>query len=685
MAAIASEARPDILLGIDTGGTYTDAVLIDAARQDRGAEAVIAKAKALTTPADLSIGIAEALAAVLAEADLDPGRIGLVALSTTLATNALVEGRGGRVALVMIGFEAADIARQGLGPALGTEPLIRIAGGHDALGAEQAPLDLAGLRTALAETDRVAGFAVCGHFAVRNRAHEIAARDAIRALTDAPVTCSHELTAEIGGPRRALTALLNARLIGLIDRLIRAGEARLAERGIAAPLMVVRGDGSLVAAAEARARPIETILSGPAASLVGAAWLTGLDAAIAADIGGTTTDIAVLSGGRPRLDPAGARVGGHRTMVEAVAVETHGLGGDSEIGLETGAPGPALRLGPRRAVPVALVALAAPERVHEALDRQRGTRQPGELDGRFLLAGEAGAEARDATEAEILAALAAGPQPADRVLRRRGDLSAANRLIARGAAMTGAFTPSDAAHLLGLQEGWDRAAAEKAAALFARTRGRDGAAVAPDAAALARAVRDLVIRRSAETVLEAALAEDGFAAPGLARHPLAAAALDGHAGLARPRIGLTVALIGLGAAAPAYYPQVAALIGAESRVPAHADVANAIGAVVGLVRLTRRATISVPSEGRFRAHLPEGPADFADRDRAEAALLDALGAGLRREAEAAGTERVELVHRIDRRTVTLGAEEVTVAVDVAVTASGRPRRAAPGRAARQSD
>ncbi|WP_447414943.1 hydantoinase/oxoprolinase family protein, partial [Clostridium perfringens] len=91
----------------------------------------------------------------------------------------------------------------------------------------------------------------------------------------------------------------------------------LEKRGIAAPLMMVRGDGTLVTTKFARARPIETILSGPAASLVGARYLTDLDDAVISDIGGTTTDIAVLEAGRLRLDPEGATVGGQRTMVEA--------------------------------------------------------------------------------------------------------------------------------------------------------------------------------------------------------------------------------------------------------------------------------------------------------------------------------------------------------------------------------
>ena len=301
-------------LGIDTGGTYTDAVLY---HDEHG---VIAKAKSLTTRHDLAIGIAGAVGSVLSSAAIPASDIALVSLSTTLATNALVEGRGGRVALVFIGFGGNDADRAGLGEAMQGDPLIRLAGGHNPQGDALALLDIETLRreaTRVAPT--VSGFAVTAQFATRNPEHEIAARDLLRELTGLPVTCGHELSAKLNGPRRALTSVLNARLIGLITGLIAAAEAIMAQHRIDAPLMVVRGDGALMSAAVAKTRPIETILSGPAASLVGAAYLTGVSDAIVADIGGTTTDVALVEGGVPRLDERGATVGGFQTMVEAVS------------------------------------------------------------------------------------------------------------------------------------------------------------------------------------------------------------------------------------------------------------------------------------------------------------------------------------------------------------------------------
>jgi N-methylhydantoinase A/oxoprolinase/acetone carboxylase beta subunit len=248
-----------VLLGVDTGGTYTDAVLLD-----EGETRVLAKAKALTTRPDLAGGVGAAIDAVLAEAGVAPSDVAMVALSTTLATNALVEGQGGRVALLALGFDAADLERDGLPDAMRGDPVLAVAGGHDHAGNEAAPLDLAALEAGLAGLpDGLDGLAVAARFATRNPAHERAARDLARRLTGLPVTCSHELSSALGGPRRALTAVLNARLVGLIERLIRACEGHLAARGIRAPLMVVRGDGALMAAAVAHEKPIETILSAP--------------------------------------------------------------------------------------------------------------------------------------------------------------------------------------------------------------------------------------------------------------------------------------------------------------------------------------------------------------------------------------------------------------------------------------
>src|SRR3984957_13847279 len=216
MSAI--NATQGLWLGLDTGGTFTDAVLLAEPR-------VIASAKALTTPWDLAVGIGEAIRAVLALLPADAGRqdVSLVSVSTTLATNAVVENRFSPVCTLLIGFDDAMVERSGLQRPGGGGLIVRIQGGHGATGEEASALDEAAVTHAVAAHEaRVEAFAVAANFSVRNPAHELRARKLIRELTPKPVTCAHELSSKLDAPRRALTAALNARLTPQIRHLIEA-------------------------------------------------------------------------------------------------------------------------------------------------------------------------------------------------------------------------------------------------------------------------------------------------------------------------------------------------------------------------------------------------------------------------------------------------------------------------------
>ncbi|PZO73923.1 MAG: hydantoinase [Mesorhizobium amorphae] len=660
-----------LFLGIDTGGTYTDAVL-----WDEGAGTVLAKAKALTTRHDLAEGIAGAADKVLRESGVEGGAVKLVSLSTTLATNALVEGQGARAGLVMIGFGQADLDRDGLRGALGTDPHVFCSGGHDVHGNAR-HLDLAPLEEAL-ETwgGSVSAFAVCAYFATRNPAHELAAR-ALLERTGLPVTASHELTSKLGGPRRALTTLLNARLIPTIDRLVAATQGFLAARGIAAPLMVVRGDGALVSAAFARSRPIETILSGPAASLVGARHMTGLASALVSDIGGTTTDVAVLEEGRPRLDPEGATVGPFRTMVEAVAMRTFGLGGDSEVALEDGGLNPRLLLGPRRLVPLSLLSLQHGAGVSAELERQLRTANPGRLDGRFAVrtgVPERMAAGLSLPEARLYETVGATPVALDRLLQSTAAAATLNRLVSRGLVHMSGFTPSDAAHVLGRQSNWEAGAARLGAELFARRRDGRGTAIAPNAEAISERVLASVTRASAEAMLQTAFAEDG--GEGSVSHPLVQRALDGRAGIARVSVSLDRPVVGLGASAPLHYAELSTLLGVPCIVPPDTDVANALGAVVGQVRVSVEANISQPVEGLFRVTVGSEVGDHRTEEDARAVAETAARRLAARGAEEAGADTAELAVAWTVDAATIEGQRTFVAARVIATASGRPRIAA---------
>ncbi|MDQ2065972.1 hydantoinase/oxoprolinase family protein [Xinfangfangia sp. CPCC 101601] len=662
-------------LGVDTGGTYTDAVVLDDV-----SNVILGKAKSLTSRHDLSVGIGGAVDGALQAAGVAAGDIALVSLSTTLATNALVEGQGGRVALIFIGFDDDDLTRGGLTEALKGDPVVRLAGGHNHGGGEAAPLDLAALEAEVAALGpEVMGFAVAARFATRNAAHETAAREVIRRVTGRPVTCSHELSAQLNGPKRALTAVLNARLIGMIDRLVAACERHLAQVGIDAPLMVVRGDGALISSAMVRERPIETILSGPAASIVGARWLTGAQTALVSDIGGTTTDVALLKDGLPEIDPQGARVGGFRTMVEAVAMRTWGLGGDSEVHLQTQGLTGGLKLGPRRLIPVALLAHEHPGMVHAALDRWLSTETVGETDGRFAIpmTGQAAqAGGLGPREAAVLARLTK-PMPMADALNSRLEAAALDRLVQRGLVMIAGVTPSDASHVLGRQDGWDASASEKALRLLAKRRTGAGERFAKDPEVLAQSIIDQLTAQTVGCLLEAAFSEDdAFGAEdpaALASHTLTTAGLSQHRGIVEISAKLGVPVIGLGASAPNYYGAVGARLGCEMILPEHAGVANAIGAVAGQVSQRVTGMVSSPAEGRFTAHLPGGLEHFSDRE----AALDAMEAALREEATAraklAGAVDLRLTASRDLREVEIEGRTMFIEANVVVTASGRPR------------
>ena len=658
------------LLGIDTGGTYTDAVVYHEVT-----DSVVAKAKSPTTHDDLSIGICASIDAALTAAGIDPTQIELVSLSTTLATNALVEGKGRPVCSVIIGFDEAVVERAGLRDALAGDPAVFLAGGHDSHGGEVAPLDLEVLAAAVsAVTDSVDAFAVTSQFSVRNPAHEQAARTVIHSLTGKAVSCSHELSAKLNGPKRAVTAVLNARLIAIIDELVATTEQSLTDRGIAAPLMVVRGDGSLVSAAFVRERPIETILSGPAASLVGAGHLTGLRDAIVADIGGTTTDIAVLRDGVPAVGEQGATVGGHQTMVAAVQMHTHGLGGDSEVRHDPRAAGVHLQIGPRRVTPLSLLAMSHRALVVDMLRAQLEYEVAREMDGVVLLPSSRPVRRGALSTAEQALLDAIGPRPvaADAVITSPLKLRLLERLVLRGAVRLASFTPTDACHVLGMQETFDREVAVLAASLFAKHVDRLGKPLADDAGMIAELTVATLVRCSAEAVLASAFISDGLPAEA-AQSKVVRWALDRRFTVVDASIGLAVPLVGLGASAGAYYPLVGELVGADVVVPVHADVANAVGAVVGRVRLSQIATISSPQHGVYHVHVGSAPTTVTTIDAARAVATDALVVELAQLMRSAGAPDYEIAWEWRQRAADVSGTAMIVEASLTATGTGRPQ------------
>lgn len=686
-----------LALGIDTGGTYTDAALVNHATGD-----VLAGAKSLTTRHDLAQGIGEAIQAVFAAAQgrsagipagisvrtdgqtITPADVELVGLSTTLATNAIVEDHGCPVCLLLIGYDADLIRKYAFEKDLVTRNIVHVRGGHTAEGDEVEPLDEAAVKQAvLAWQDQVEAFAVSGYFSVRNPAHEIRARALIEELTGEhplPMTCGHELTSQLDSIRRATTTALNARLIPLLRDLIATVRRTLDAMQIAAPLMIVKGDGSLVRAAWAQRRPVETILSGPAASVVGAWHLAGRRDVWVVDVGGTTTDMAMLQGGLPALNPTGARVGRWRTMVEAVDIHTIGLGGDSRVHADrsrTATPAP-FRIGPRRVIPLCLLAGQYPAITSE-LRRQCSAGAHDPLAGQFVLLQRQRHQALDADHSALLQRLGDGPQAVLALAPKRRDRHAViNRLedlAVRGVIAYAGFTPTDALHVLGDFDRWDREAAALGAQLL-------GAGLnLPPETLCRRIIADMSGRIAAELVyntLEAEAPSSAGNTESVTDPLLARALIDAPDSDIACRITLKRPVIAIGAPVEAYLPDAAARLHAELVIPPHADVANAVGAIAGGVVVRRRVLIQAledVDQSIFRVSLPDGIKDFDDLDEAVAYARTVMARHLETLAREAGSGHVDVAVVRTDHSVPLGQEgsdALYLSTELHCTATGRP-------------
>jgi N-methylhydantoinase A/oxoprolinase/acetone carboxylase beta subunit len=365
-------------------------------------------------------------------------------------------------------------------------------------------------------------------------------------------------------------------------------------------------------------------------------------------------------------------------MVEAVAMRTTGLGGDSEVHVNAEGLAGGITLGPRRVLPVSLIAAEAPDAVLPVLETQMRSPVPGEHDARFLRA-VAGmtAEGLAPREADLLERIGSDVVAAGAVLRNRMEQAALTRLVDRGLVQVSGPTPSDAAHVLGVLDAWNGTAAGLTLELLSRKPVGSGDRLAGDARAVAALIVDQLTRQTAEVLLETALAEEehGFGddTAALARHPLLQRALEGHRGLLALDAGLNVAVVGLGASAPVWYPAVGRRLRCQMILPEHAGVANAIGAVVGRVIVRRTGTVTAPSEGRYRVHLDTGPEDFGDEAAALARLEDVLADAARSAALAAGAADVETSAARDVKRAALEARDVFVEATITVEAAGRPR------------
>lgn len=659
-AAQAPAAR--LGLGIDAGGTYTDAVLYDFE-----ARAVLQKAKSLTTKWDYAIGINAALD------QLDRGRfaeVDLVSVSTTLATNATVEGRGQKVGLLLMtpcGWPD---------PENFTHDLISVVEGQlDITGHELVPVNPAQIRRIVRDMlDRqgVKAFAVAGYASHVNPAHELQIKAAIRAETDAVVTCGHDVSAGLNYRVRAETAVLNARIIPALGAFLADVQASVRGRGMQAPVMVVKSDGSLMSLAAARERPIETLLSGPAASVAGAGYLTGAPDAIIVDIGGTTTDLATMRHGVVQTCEDGATVGPWKTHVEALDMRTLGLGGDSRICRRDGR----LEIGPQRIAPVAWLARQHP-RAGEALTwlEHNLDRFDVSTRGMELLALTPYAQGRSLEEGEqrIVQRLRQRPYSVEEMVEKEQchaeQFLALGRLEEDHAVQRCGLTPTDLLHAAGRLQLWDAGAAQRMCDLYVRLMRTDRSRFIEQG--LEQFVQRLAIellKKQFAGEIDPDLFDQSPAAMALIHR-----ALGRDAGGCSVRIALQTPVIGIGAPAHFFLPAAARLLQTEAIIPEHADVANALGAITSQVRIHRRVTIAVDEKGLYRVEGLPGTPTFGSVEEAQACAVERLQDIVRELGHRAGTGQSKVEVRIDDRLVDLkDGQQLFLERSVEARLTGRP-------------
>ena len=620
-------------IGIDTGGTYTDAVIYD-----MDTKKILGSGKALTTKGELEVGIAGALdklpAGLVRQAEL-------LALSTTLATNACVENKGSRAKLLMIGFDTAMIERlKEIYASYGfhdRSQFVVIDGKVENIFSHPYDPDWKNLGERLGEyfSDCDAVGIVQKHPRANGGRFEKKAKKILEKGLNVPVTLAYDISDEVDILKCCAGTMLNARLIPLLAEFIAAVRHVMRDRGLHVPIAIVRSDGSLMSEAMARECPVETLLSGPAASVVGGGALADEASAVIVDMGGTTTDVAVMRGKEPVMAGSGIHIGQWKTMVKGLYVDTFGLGGDSAVRFKDGE----LYIDTVRVIPISLLAAEHPRVLEKLRDLAEQERFHGCWIHEFyvLLKDISGKNSYSEEEQRLCAALQDGPlitMELAAILDKDPHFLRTERLEEEGVIIKSGLTPTDMMVLKGDFTIYGSEAARAAVQCLKRN-------VAIPAEQIPDAVYDLVVRKMYTNLGRILLGQrypkqaGKFAkaerdmllgwcyeqakarVDGLCRRKAAgASAAPGktdsaetseNAGIAGgtgsgtgEECGLVLTtslpLVGVGAPIHVFLPRVAKLLGTRAVIPEYAGVANALGAISG--RIVTRVLVRVKAEYR---------------------------------------------------------------------------------------
>lgn len=625
-----------VILGIDTGGTYTDGVLIDKSNNK-----IMSKSKALTTREKLSVGIADCLHNLVLDQYED---IELVCLSTTLATNAIVENKGCRVGLITIGKMPDG--------ELPAQEIRVVQGKFDIYGNLVDNLQYDQVKNAVQQLEgKVEAIAISGYASIRNPAHEISARE-LASVLNVPVVCAHELTGSLGFYERTVTAILNAKLIPIIKELIHECQSILDQLQINAPLMIVKGDGGLISEEFALARPIETVLSGPAASINGGIFLTGLENALIIDIGGTTTDVADVNDGFVKLNPHGANVNGWLTRVRAAEIYTYGIGGDS--GLKGAMQGMG-SFGPEKAIPYCFAASLFPV-LEKELQRCLETGIAIDHLDCYTTFKNDNTHNLDEKELSIYNLISSAPHTLQFLLgyceieELQGII---NTLLEWDLIARISFTPTDVLHAKGVYCKWNNNASRIVAQIMAQN--------------LGISLEEFLYRCSEQIARQIVNACKSSIVKGRRFNDK-----NGKERIIKEFLN-EKPIVAIGAPAAAWQKPVSDLITTTVIVPEHAEVANAIGAAVGKIVHCCEALIRPHFvEETYIAYTHESREVFATLEEAKQFSVNAVKKQAEKLCSLSGCHHYEFVTDINDVITTSTDEPLYVETRIKITGIGAP-------------
>ena len=582
-------------IGIDTGGTYTDTVIYDFESKE-----ILATSKALTTKEDLSIGILEALDK-LPEEFLKTAKI--ISLSTTLATNACVEDRGGRAKLIFFGGDKRVLVKYGYEYGLPPVDDIYIRESFTKFSGEiEGEPDWDSFSADLDEVVKNSdGIGIIEMNAMRNSAVvEKKAKQIFQEKYKTPIVCGHELTNELNCLQRGASTLLNASLFPVIEEFISAIKTAIKIRGINADVVVVRSDGSLMSEELAHKRPVETLLCGPAASVIGSTNLAKEKNSVVIDMGGTTTDIALINDGFPHRVTGGVSIGKWKTFVSGLYIKTLGLGGDTAIHYD----GIKMFLEDYRVVPLCVAAEKYPQIVNN-MKRLMGKvkRHTKFLHEHYMLMKDIDDNPRYSEDEKIFCSvLKNGPMlirdATDSVPEKDIYSMDVSRLIKEGVIQVCGLTPTDIMHIKGDFTDFSKEASVLGAKFVASNLN-----ISVDE--LCDKVYDEIKRKLYVNIVKALLEnkESFYLEDGVSKEVerFINVSYDmAKTGQKQDLISMVFStdytLTGVGAPISIFLDDVAKLLGTKAVIPKHYEVANAVGAIAGNVFVTNVVEIK-PNTG----------------------------------------------------------------------------------------